>query len=274
MTQKFIEDIPSPWWIRTILVKIFRYLRKTKWGRYVIFEIKNRSHLGFTSKIHKKAVHDLRSLAVAQMNNASDDLIMHKFQDIANSFRDVMAEILEIAPKELHCTIKIFVENNKKDPREYEVFTLVRSEDEENYWHGRTLEYGSSHAHLVGENSSFAALLGISDRKNDWSSNAYSCFVANGLDKCKNYDSSGKNWDGHYTSTAVFPIRFKFSNEPLPQIVGFVTFDAKTSVFGKYNIFSYSEPTEYHNSINASSFYHVGGILADLLYPPLNVYTI
>lgn len=267
-----IDDIPAPWWVRQILVRVIRYLRKTNWGRYVVFTVKNRSHLGFVSKLHQQAIHDIRDITVAQLGKSSDDFIISTFQNIANSYRDIMADIIEFPAEEIHCTIKIFIENNTDDPEKYEVYTLVRSEDIEGYWHGRPLEFGSSHSHTVGENSSFAALLGVSDRKNNWSSNAYTCFISNNLDKCEKYDSSGKNWNKNYTSTAVFPIRFKYANEQNPHIVGFITFDAKKAVFGKQCIFTSDTPAEYYKDVKALSLFHVGGIMADLLYPSLIMY--
>jgi hypothetical protein len=270
---RFIEDIPSPWWIRFFLVKLFRFLRKTKWGKNIVFLIKSRSHLGFVTKLHQKAIHDIRNLTVTQLfNDTNDEVIIEKLQNIVNSYRDVMADILEISEKELHCTIKIFADNGEVEMEKFEVYTLVRSDDEENYWHGRPLEFGSSHSHIVGKNSSFAALLGVSDRENDWTNNAYTCFVGNELGKYEKYDSSGLNWKNNYTSTAVFPIRYHFINEPDPNIIGFITFDAKTPVFGNSSIFDYNSPTDYYNDIKALSFFHVGGILADLLFPPLVMY--
>jgi len=222
--------------------------------------------------LHQQAIHDFRDITVAQLTGLSDDLIMSTFQNIANSYRDVMADIVELPPEEIHCTIKIFVDNNSDNPKEYEVYTLVRSDDPEGYWHGRPFEFGSTHSHMVGKNSSFAALLGVPDRKNDWSSNAYTCFISNNLDKCGKYDSSGENWEGNYTSTAVFPIRFKYPNEQNPHIIGFITFDAKKEAFGKQCIFSTDSPSKYYKEVKALSLFHVGGILADLLYPSLISY--
>lgn len=269
-----IDDIPAPWWIRLILVRVVRFLRTTSWGRYIVFSIKNRSHLGFVSKLHQQAIHDVRNITVAQLMDANEDSIISIFQNIANSYRDVMADIIESPPEEIHCTIKIFIENDATSPEKYEVYTLVRSEDTEGYWHGRPLEFGSSCFHVVGENSSFAALLGIRDRKNDWSSNAYTCFISNNLDSCEKYDSSGNNWKSHYNSTAVFPIRFKYVNEEFPHILGFITFDAKNAVFGKQCIFKTNSPSEYYKQVKALSLFHIGGIMADLLYPSLAMYQV
>lgn len=266
---QLIEKNPRPGWVRSSIDTPDNFIENNSSQKSSAERKKSTSNKicsKFLEQFHQKSIHDVRDLIIKQMLGSSKDYIMSKFKSIADSYRDTMACVLEASPDELHCTVKIFVEDhNETEISKYKVFTLVRSSDPNNYWSGRPLEYGSSHSHLAGENSSFAALLGIPDRKNTWPSNAYTCFIANNLEKCSNYDSSGLDWAKHHKSTVVFPIRYFDSDEHCPNIVGFLTFDAKKNIFAKKDVFSIHSSAEYHKRISALPLFHVGGIMADLL---------
>lgn len=267
-----LEDIPSPWWLSP-LIWIFRFLRKIGLGRVIVFKIKNRTHLGLLTRLHLLAIHQVRDVCLSQLLNRNKEATYEKLKTVTNSFRDVMSDLLEMKPEEIHCTLKIISDDNEKQSSEIKVYTLARSSDDTNHWANRPMEYGVNHFHLASENSSFASLIGINDRKNNWKQNDYKCFVVDKINRSKDrYDSSGKDWSTHYNSTAVFPIRYKENDDGEYIICGFITFDAKKSTFDSIDIFDSKSSIEYCNALNTKSFFHLGGIMADTLVPVLMMY--
>ncbi|WP_005221561.1 hypothetical protein [Marichromatium purpuratum] len=297
----FPSDIPAPWWLR-LPIYLLRFFRKTSLGRYFAFHFRNRLDLFLFAELHQKAIHDIRSLTTAQLTLAENkELAYEHFERVADSCRDVMANTLEVSPEQLHATIKIFAEDDCHEAiigpndgggmnaeeheklidriGELKVYTLARSTDSSNYWSGRPFDVGSNHFHLVRENSSFASILGVKDKYNDWRRKACNCFVENRLTelaKLEKYANSGVYWQDHYLAAAVFPIRYTHHVTRQPIVVGFLTFDAKHAVFGAFgaypDIFNFADPIKYRDALWSKTFFHVGGILADTLMPGLLQY--
>lgn len=265
-------DVPTPIWL-TPLVWFLRLAKYVGLQKAVVFQVRNRAHIGLLTRLHLQAVHATRRLIVSEISRDQKNALSYeKIQNVADAYRDVMADILEVENKELHCTIKIFSEEIAQNQAEQCIYTLARSTDIDNYWGVRQLLTGSGHTHKVGENSSFAALIGVSDGEKDWKPDEYNCFICNSMGKLTNYVSSGA-WDGHYCCTAVFPIRFESAIDSNPTVCGFITFDAKKDVFGGgCDIYKCGDPATYREKASLLSYYHVGGILADALVPFMLLY--
>lgn len=220
--------------------------------------------LGTLSKLHLEAVHAVRTFAInrEQISDSPDTYLA--LEGLANGYRKVFADILEVQSLEdIHCTIKLCASEQNVPKEDWKVYTIARSSP-----CNRPSEFGIKSAHKIGHNSDFAALCGAEDRKNKWWPNVYSCFICNDLRSHDNYDCSRDDWSSFYTAMAVFPIRYRQPKDKLHNIIGFVTFDTlDESLFrGLPCIFhDLNDRINYERSLNFTSVFHLGGILAAVL---------
>lgn len=263
-----VVDIPANWYLRQA-VAVTRFLRKSDTLRNIVWEIKDRIVLGPVTKLHLGPVHDIRKFSVTKKNLKDGRVTYEHLEGLANHCRDVMADVLEIWPSALHCTVKLCSNQPGNRKEDTKVYTIARSTPCD-----RPAQFGQTNAHIVGRNSTFAALVGCSDNRTNWAPHAYTCFTCNDLTKHSNYDCSRPNWNDYWRSTSVFPLRYRTPDES-HRVFGFLTFDShKIGAFrGMPNIFEYHNSadsekkakSEYDRLLAYRSAYHVGGILADSL---------
>lgn len=271
------EDIPGIGYIKAG-VWIVRFLRKIKLTG-ILRNSRERIILATVAKLHVGSTHEMRKFSVGNYMSPEfmDDpeASWEPFNNLAGAYRNVFSEMLEISPEHLHCTIKVcnikerlgkkekLEKKEKLGKKDWPVHTIARSS-----LSNRPPEFYPEFSHKVGENSSFAPLVGCNDKKNTWVPNVYRCFACNDLIKhSKRYACSRENWQNYFNSTMVFPLRYRKGREP-HTIMGFLTIDSsKTNVFGNIpDIFDYKDaPDDYLTALGYSSAYHIGGIIADTL---------
>lgn len=264
-----ISDIPASWYVR-VAVAIARMLRKSETLRIIVWAVRDRTVLGPLSKLHLKAIHRIRSIALSRANLEALSKSHEHLEELATDCRDVMADVIEAWPDSVHCTIKLCDRRKAKNKGQVKVYTIARSRGSDT----RPRQFGTEHAHLVGENSAFAALVGCNDRKNVWGPRVFKCFACNDLRDHGNYDCSRTDWDAYWRSTCVFPLRFRAPDGD-HHVFGFLTFDSpKPGAFrGLPNIYDYHNNAhskkkgndEFDRLLEYRSAFHIGGILADTL---------
>lgn len=263
-----VSDIPATWYLRQG-VAIARFLRKSDTLRNIVWQVRDRVVLGPVSKLHLGPIHDIRKFSISKKNLRDGRVTYEYLEGLANHCRDAMADVIEVWPSALHCTIKLCDAHLTPRKEDAWVHTIARSTPCD-----RPAEFGRAKAHLVGRNSAFAALVGCSDRRTQWAPHVYTCFTCNDLTKHANYDCSRENWGNYWRSTSVFPLRYRTPDDS-HQVIGFLTFDShKTDAFrGMPNIYEYHNSadtekmarSEYDRLLAYRSAFHVGGILADSL---------
>jgi len=251
-----------------ILKKLLGYVHL--WQKFAL-PIKSRMNFGLQRRMHVEVVEPIRSLHFDLIKGINPENNMERLTSALDSIESVVADFLEIDSCQLHCTLKVFEGGDDAI-----VYTLARSSDKYRDWPGRNFDTGRDDKHLVAENTSFASIIGVSDRKNKWATiGRYPCFICGDLKSAQNYDSSRLDWEKHYNATVVFPIQFarkptdgSQSSEP-NLLLGFITFDAKQNVFGKLgeiDVFNQNN-IDYISSIAESTFFHVCASISDNLAP-------
>lgn len=212
-------DIPAPWYVK-VFVWAARYLRKTKFGRHMIANFRGRVMLGTVSRLHVNAIHEIRRFGINQSSLEIDNY--DQLEHLADGCRNVMADILQVNATDLHCTIKVCQGEKGLPKEEWKVYTVARSSHS-----NRPTEFGLDHAHILGHNSAFASVSGANDRKNNWRSRVYSCFLCDDLTKYETFDCSRKDWQLYYQAAVVFPLRYHRNGDLGHTILGYLTFDTK-----------------------------------------------
>lgn len=224
--------------------------------------------------IHFEAIHEMRRFFVAGIPWGEDGFRKEEFQiayrSLADKFRDTMAGVLDEKPDLIHCTLKVCAASLKDRKEDWRVWTIGRSTTQ-----FRRGEMGPQKSHIVGQNSSFAALVGCTDRENQgkhkWPDSPHLCFGVNDLSEHEYYDETmaEKVWQASYITTLVFPIRFKKEeHNPEHYFCGFLTFDSlKAGIFDlPTDIYDYKDdPHGYALSVANCSAYNTGCIIADVL---------
>jgi hypothetical protein len=257
------DFLKSPWYVK-LLAFAARCLRKAHLGK-VVLNVREKIILETVFRLHLDGIHLIRRFSVndhflgvlGNQDNPSEP-----FEDLADGIRDVLAKTIAVDCRALHCTIKTLQGSDGTPKEDWQVYTLARSTPCE-----RPAEFHPTY-HLVGRNSSFAALVGCNDLSNTWLPNAHVCFGCNDLWVQDKYECTRKDWKRYFRSTVVFPLRYRKIQQQDHKIVGFLTFDCKSAkVFGNIpNIFDFKdEPVEYNKRLQGSSVYHVGGMVADIL---------
>jgi len=255
--------LKTPKYIK-LLAHIAGYLREAGLGR-IVLTIREKIILETVLRIHWDAIHSLRRFSVNDhflgvLGNRDNPT--EPFEDLAEGIRDVLARIIAVDAHTLHCTVKILQGTQDIQKKDWKVFTVARSTPI-----NRPAEYYPTF-HLVGRNSTFAALVGCDDPSNKWLPNAHLCFACNDLTKHDKYECSRENWRRYFWSTVVFPLRYRKIVQQEHRIMGFLTFDSRsTKVFGNIpDIFDFKDrPDEYNQRLLMSAVFHVGGMIADIL---------
>ncbi len=264
-----IKDIPAPWYMKA-LIWIGRIFRRFEYLRPFVRAAKDRAVLGVVARYHINFVHELRKVSINAESIAESNISCDTLESLADGCRDVMADILEVWPNDLHCTMKL-CEGEGCEKEEIKVYTIARSQPCK-----RPAEYGLDNYHLIGNNSSFASIVGCGDRRNKWTPHAFTVFVCGDLTKESNYDDSRGDWKDYYRSTMVFPLRIKKTKDKEYNVFGFLTFDSyKTNALkGMPNTFRYiTDKKGYDEKLSYSAAFHIGGSLADsistIFYPAI-----
>jgi hypothetical protein len=175
-----------------------------------------------------------------------------------------MAQLLQVHPSNLHCTIKLCNLAEGADKKECKVYTIARSKPRDD----RPADYHPKF-HLASNASAFAALLGCNDAKNIWAPHYYCAFISNDLAKHERFVCDRPDWQSYYRAAAVFSIRYVKSRREHHTVIGFLTFDSlQIGIFGNVpETFEYKDAkrSQYKELLSGSAFYHVAGILADIL---------
>jgi len=268
---KLLEDIPAPWYLKAVIWTA-RQCRKNEKLRNIIAVSRDRLILGSVMKLHLEAIHDIRKFCLGRNELPDCSLTYDALEHLANGCRDVMADILQVAKNDIHCTIKSCQGQNGEPKEQWQVYTIARSTPCE-----RPADFGLSNAHAIGENSGFASVVGANDTKNTWIPHVYASFICNDLVNHSTYADSRENWSAFYRATAVFPLRYRMSGERLHNVIGFLTFDTmKEDLFKRIPCIFHlrNEKENYDKELSFFSFYHLGGIMADALvcafYPIIN----
>jgi hypothetical protein len=260
--MKDLPDIPANWYLKGAVWAV-RAFRKNKQLRRVVAGIRDRCVLGTVSRLHVEAIHSIRAFSLNRDSLSDSTMTYEALLSLVNGCRNVMADLIESQPADIHCTIKLLGETAAEKKEEWPVYTIARSEPCD-----RPAEFGLDNAHLVGHNSTFAALSGANDRKNTWVPDVYSCFMCDDLAYHSNYDCSRENWPSYFRATAVFPLRYRRTAQRDHNVLGYLTFDTMdTALFSPFPCIFHNrtEKLEYERNLPFAAAYHVGGIIADTL---------
>lgn len=216
-------------------------------------------------RLHTEVIHQMRDFALCINSwtpQSSSNNIGYVSRDTATACRNLMSDILEIPDQELHCCIKAIAGD---EPYRDRVLTWARSKPQDTHGDDKTLEGN----HLISNNSVYASLMGIYDGKTRWS-RPFSCFSCSDLTLIgPKFICSRENWEDHYHSTIVFPLRYVVDS---PQrkfyTIGFLCFYSKRKdVFvGMPNIFDYIDRhDEYVTELENSCVFQIGASMTDIL---------
>jgi len=247
---------PDPTAIRIALF-LFRFGLKLPWVGKLLRRAKNRYLLGSFYEFHLHVVHRWRDCFVGEPRLTSWESFAPAFKELCNGCRDCLAEVLELNAQRLHCTLKALVEYGEGA----RVVTLSRSDPCD-----RPPEYGMANAHLVENNTVFAAICGKSDGIRHWQ--PYSCFSCNDLTRhVDQFACDRQSWATWYKSTVAVPLRYRDPhNRHEYRILGFLTFDLPSTdqFVGMPDIFEHDRD-RYQELLAGSSIFHVVGSMADTL---------
>ncbi len=232
-------------------------------GKWVLRELKTRAIFNQSKEFHR-VLHCLRKIPHmrngANANSKIFAIPPSLAVEICTSFRSLMANILELGEQELHCCLKMMVQQDGGD----RVGTIGRSDPFDH----RPQETSEEESHLVANNTVWCSLLGRPDESHQWQ--VFSCFSCNDLQAHPlEFKCDRKDWQRFYRSALVFPLRYIHNeNNSHFVTVGFLAFDSpKPKVFGQVpDIFKYKDAWhQYHQKLNKTTAFHLGAILADTL---------
>lgn len=240
--------------------KVFRIFRSKK----IVAKVRSRAAVGLFTLMHTRVLHSMRRLSIQMTDwDTEQDAAAHIAADICTSCRDLMANMLELKPNELHCCLKLVApQANPAD--EGRVATWARS----NPFDDRPVEQGDENAHAISKNSVWSALYGKSDGTTHW--RPFSCFGCNDLHKHADlFVCDRKDWQRYYRSTLVFPLRYAKNKQATEfKNIGFIAFDSPLAgVFlGIPDIFEHREKlTQFQDKLEDCTIFHMGAIFADTL---------
>ena len=217
--------------------------------------------------IHLSAIHAIREFAVKGGFGVvvNYDYPLKPYKELANACRSALAATLKFPPGMFHCTISYCGGSSQGKPTgQRKVWNFAHSENDCD----RKPLLGPDDATVVGNNSSYAALLGCKDRLNEWK-HRFRCFACDNLPEDL-YDDADKNWKTWYRARLVFPLRYQTYDKkgfPIDKITGFLSYDTlNTEIFGVPSIFDHmDDPVGYANEHKVLAVCNAGGIIADCL---------
>lgn len=239
-------------------VWVSRFLRKVGFRQQIVIA-KQYVALQTLMPLHSMAIHEMRSLAldVYESNNIE---IARQAMKTCTAIRNVLGNLLDLNEHELHCSIKLF-DNEEK------IGTWARSQPLDD----RPTELDGS-TRPISDGTPWCVVLGKDDGITRW--REHCCFCCNDLEAAQ---SSGKlqikrqNWARYYKSALVYPLVYRqCANRETKVIFGLLCFDSprKKAFLGVPDIFNFSSEsgwTDYRIKLMNSAPFHAGAILADTL---------
>lgn len=242
----------------------FAWFARLVGARKLVWKVKHEAALEIVRRCHLNVLHRMRYLAsaVEDWEQGTQVAANLAFQ-ICTECRKTLGGLLELRDNDLHCCIKLLEKANGTNGDEDKVSTWVRSEP----FDDRPAEQTLSDAHLIKTNSVWSAFYGRFDGRYHWRQTH--CFACNDLTKHEEFQCDRINWQRYYKSTLAFPIRYPIDSQGVEfDYIGFLAFDSpKVGAFrGLPDIFDYRDrPTEYRDSLEASTAFHIGAMFADIL---------
>jgi hypothetical protein len=188
-------------------------------------------------------------------------------RDLVTGFRDLLSDLLEVSPNELHCCLKVLVEGKDGEDRVVtRVVTLARSTPENSHYDDNEIE---GCKHFVSNNSDWAALMGEDDGKTRWPL-PFPCFSCNDLTAhMSTYRCSRENWSQSYNSTLAFPVRYVTNpKNNRYNTIGFIVFYSKMkdAFPGFPDIYHFVEQSDkYYDVLSSNTAFQMAACLVDIL---------
>jgi hypothetical protein len=165
----------------------------------------------------------MRDIADKLNRGGFDALTRQDFNPLARACREAVAIFLNKDLKKINCTIKFCCPPDPGNKR-IEVKTMGRSE------HHSRPPGNENKKHYLDDNTTFCALMGVSDRVTDWKYSLPYYYRAN-LTKHQEWTKCSRSkFLKYYKTTMVYPLRMQDPNNGQPTIYGFLTFDSKRSM--------------------------------------------
>ena len=229
-------------------------------GRKLLSTLRGRAALGILTKSHKQFAHAVRDFSLRGDEWFNPKVMGPAAEKVCNACQSLMADLLEIRDEDkwiIHCTLKLLLEEHGT----FSVATLGRSD----YRGDRPLECGLDKRHPLNKNSAFAAVVAGDDGGKRWEFRR--AFACNDLpSKGHEFKCTREEYDRHYRSTLVFPIRHQSPEDDTPTTEGFLTFDRPTceGFPGLPDVFAL-DAHQYNVKVEESPLWQVGAHMADVL---------
>lgn len=250
--------------ITDFLVLAARILKFFK-AKGIVRAVRTRACKTLFARMHNNVLHKMREFAI-YINNLSPETSSHVgclARDTVTACRDLMSDLLEMPDHELHCCFKVIVKGD--DQNHDRVVTFARSEPQDHHHDDNQ----TTSEHFVNNNSIWSALMCKDDGKTKWA-RPYSCFSCNDLRARSDiFQCSRTNWEEHYRSTLVFPLRYL--TDPVNNkftTIGFLSFYSlrKDAFYSLPDIFDYTHEWDgYHSLLSENAVFQLGACLSDTL---------
>ncbi len=254
------KDFGIPWWLRSAIWAL-SLARKAGFRKQVVYA-KQYVALQTLAPLHSDSVHSMRRLALDMLaRNPDPERATREAMRVCTAFRKTMGTLLELEDNELHCSLKVFGDDNR-------ILTWARSEP----YDDRPHETGEDHSRPVTDGTVWCAILGSNDGITRW--RRYRCFCSNDLPSAQGkslFVCNRTDWQQYYKSVLVYPLMYRAdADEKDPTVFGFLGFDSqKRGAFqGLPDIFDYRDPDQwgkFHDVISTKAAYHLGAAMADTL---------
>ena len=241
--------------------RVFKWMKLEKLVRAVRLRVSKT----LFQRLHSDVIHNMRDFVLSvnewTPETKSND-VCYAARNTVTACRNLMSDILEIPDQELHCCMKAFAKDENYRDR---VITWARSTPQDGHKDDKQLDGN----HRIVNNSVYSSLMARNDGKTDWT-RAFTCFSCNDLTSAgPNFVCSRNNWEKHYNSTIVFPLRYIVNSaEKEFYTVGFLCFYSmrKDAFVGMPNIFNYIQDYDgYAGKLEDNCIFHMGASMADML---------
>jgi len=218
----------------------------------------------------------MKDIAIKLNDGGFDSLTRKDFNPLAKACNESLAIYLGKDPKNINCTIKFCCPRDPGNKR-VEIKTMGRSN------HQSRPPGNSKKKHYIDGNTTFCALLGISDGVTDWQYCLPYFYCANLAKRKGKFKCSRSKFLKYYKTSMVYPLRVQDDNNDQPTIYGFLTFDSKkTGMFRRKGLIDAkrfqddlkkfeNDWTKCIKSVECSGLVNFCGSMADnitsMLYP-------
>lgn len=244
--------------------RVYALASRFPWIHNQLQKVLYRAKLGSIWDFHEVA-NLLHGFASNGLNKAAVTILGDRghIGRLCDALRDTLTPLVPCRQAELHCALKVHQPGSALNIGE--VQTLGRSNGSQSH---RWRDFYPENPYRTVDNSAFAAILGISDGKTNWTSPC-SCFCCQDLSH-PSYVNRRKHSEylADYRSTLVFPLNYPFVDETL----GFLTFDTPHSKgfpglpdIYKCDTLSSEGRAAYYKLLQASVAYHSASTFALLL---------